>query len=208
MVRTEDDARKHPARDRGRLRACLRQRDEPLTAKPLQACRGKRRIQQHVRQDVQRGAEPGSRGDEADRSALASDGRRHRRAEELQRVRQRLAIASFRSFAQKRRGQRGDALPPCGLELVIATKERDRKGNERQIVLLGHDQVRTVGERALAPGWYAEHGCRARRRYLFAIESLLGRRGDREAQRCGESDAAPHLPPPGFFSSYSVTRVL
>ena len=69
------------------------------------------------------------------------------RAEQLQRVRERLAVARLGALAHHRRRQAGEAALVRRLELIRAAEEGDRERDERQVVLLGHDQLGAVGER-------------------------------------------------------------
>src|SRR6185436_20094927 len=106
-----------------------------------------------------------------------------------------------RPLAQQRGRQRRNALSPGRLELVVAAKEGDRKRDERKIVLLGNDQVRAVGEDAFGPGWHLQNRRWSRRRDFFVVEPLLRRCRERQTETDGKSNARPHLPPSGFFSS-------
>jgi len=117
---------------------------------------------------------------EADRTALAPHRGAHRRAEQLQGVRQRFGVARLGAFTEQGRGERGHRLLACRLELVGAAEERDRERDERQVVLLGDDEVGAIGERALRPRRYAQLGRLRRWRDLLAIERLLRRRSNRQ----------------------------
>ena len=83
--------------------------------------------------------------------------------------------------------KRADAAAVGRLELIRAAEERDRERHERQIVLLGHDQLGAVGERARGPRRHAQSGRLARRRDLRAVERRL-----RRQRRDREGGARPH----------------
>ena len=117
---------------------------------------GKRRVQQHVRHDVERRRELAAGRYEADRAALAADRRRDRRAEQLERIRQRFAITRLRPLAHHRRRQAGDAGAIGRLELSRAAEKRDAERDERQVVLLRDDEVGAVGERGPRPRGHAQ----------------------------------------------------
>ena len=152
VVGPVEHLREHPAGDRAGLRLRAVQRDEPLRAEPFERWRRERRVQQHVREDVERRGELAARRHEAHRAGLAADTRVDRRAERLQRVRQRLAVARRRAFAQHRGRQAGHAAPVGRLELVGPAHPLQRERDERQVVLLGDEQLDPVGERRLRPG--------------------------------------------------------
>src|SRR5262245_38695475 len=73
MIRAEHNTWKHAIGNRTGLGARLCERNQPLTAKPLESGRRKRRIQEHVGEDVERWAKLGRRRDESDIAALARD---------------------------------------------------------------------------------------------------------------------------------------
>ena len=69
------------------------------------------------------------------------------------------------------------------LELIRTADESDRERDERQIVPLGNDQVRAVGQLVLRPGGNAQPGALPGGGTLRAIEWLL-----RRTQRRSHSD--------------------
>ena len=78
-------------------------------------------------------------------------------AEQLQRVRERLAVARLGALAHHGRRQRSDAAPVGFLELIGAAEERDREGHERQIVLFGDDELGAVRQAGARPRGHAQH---------------------------------------------------
>ena len=187
-----EHARKHARRDGARLRLRLLERDEPLRAQPFERFGRKRRIHQHVGEDAERVGEARGRADEADGAALRTDADRHVRAEQLQGVREIVAAPRLRSLAHHRGGQPRDASAIGRLELVRAAKERDRKRHERQVVLLGHDELGAVGELRFGPGGHAQLGRLAERRLFGAIEGLREAEVSAEALRHRSRTEAGH----------------
>ena len=172
-------SRKYAPGDRPRLRLRLVQRHQPLRAEPLERLRRKRRIEEHVDEDIERGGEVGRRADEADRAAFARDRNVDAGAEQLQRIRQRLAVACVRRLAEHRRRQSRDAAPIGSLELIGSSKERDGERHQRQVVLLRDDEVGAVRQRALRPDGHMKRRQFPGRRNFAAVELLLlRRRGD------------------------------
>ena len=183
MRAAEHNAREHPRGDGARLRLRLIELHQTLRAEAFERVRRECWVEQHVGQDVERRGELARRRDEAHRAGFAGDRGLHRCAEQLQRVRQRLAVARFGSFAEHGRRERADAAAIGLLELIRAAEECDRERHERQIVLLGDAELRAVGERGFRPRRDAQHWRLARRRDLRAIERLLRgqrQRGDHE----------------------------
>ena len=119
-----------------------------------------RRVEQHVGEDVERRAELRRRRHEADRRGFVADARRDVRAEQLQRVRELLAVPGRRALAQHRRREAPDAAAVRRLELVGAAEERDRERDERQVALLGDDQLGAVRQRRSRPRRHAQNGRR------------------------------------------------
>ena len=113
------------------------------------------------------------------------------RAEQLQRVRQRLAVARLRALAHHRRRQLGEAAAVRRLELVGAAQERDRERDERQIVLLRHDQLGAVGERRLSstPARAAPAACRPAASSCDRAPAAARRRGGQQRQRAWRASA-------------------
>ncbi len=109
---------------------------------------------------------------EAHRAALPADRRRHRRAQQLQRVRERFAIPALGAFAHHRRRHAGEARPLRRLELVRAAEEGDAERDEGQIVFLRHDEVGAVGQRGLRPCRHAQVRRLPRRWRLRPVECL------------------------------------
>ncbi len=115
----------------------------------------------------------------------------------------RVVVPSLRSAAVS------DATPcrPGASNWLGAAEERDREGHQRQVVLLGHEEIGAVGQRGLRPRRHAQRRGGARLGDLGAIEDALGGAGagQEQQQQQGESRQAgcdaPHFSPPGFLTS-------
>ena len=172
-----EHAWKHAAGNRARLCLRLIERDEPLRAQPFERLGRKRRVHQHVGEDIERRREFRRGADEADRSALGADADRHVRAKQLQRVRQVVAVPRLRAFTHHRGSEASDAAPLGGFELIGSAEERERERHERKIVFFRDDQLRPVRQLRFRPGGYSQLRDFADRGLLRSIEGLGMHRG-------------------------------
>ena len=179
----------HPREDPRRNRpgwafACV-ERDQPLRAEPFERIGRERRVEQHVGEEVERLRKLPDVDTKLIDPLSPPTLVETVRAEQLQRVRERLAvrvvvpsliIAAVSAATPRLSGR---------LELVRSAQEGDAERDERQIVLLRDDQLGAVRERR-----FVQVGTRSTGGLpgagTSAIERLL--RGSRQRQRHGQRE--------------------
>ena len=139
----------HARRNRTRLIASLDECNQALCAQPLQRFRRKRRVDEHVGDDVERRRKFAGDALKSDGAGLAADSDRHSRSEELQRAGERFAIPGPGALAHHRGRHVREPAACNGIRLVVSTREGDREGHERQVVLFGDDELGAISEQQI-----------------------------------------------------------
>lgn len=213
VVLSVEHAREDVAGDRRGLVLGLREPHQGAGAQPFERIGREGRMLDQVRDDVEHLREVPRRGQEADRAALVADPNAHRRAQEVERVGQLVPGERLRPLAHHGGGHRSQAGLVGRLVLVRAAHELDRQVHEREVALLRHDELRAVGERALAPARHVQGGRGARLGRARAVEAARGRlcpqgcgrcqqgQGSRERPRAHRGGGARPSPPPGAHRS-------
>ena len=183
MVGTVEQLWVYHARDAGRAVARLREIHDRAATQPVERFLRKRRIEQDIGENHERGRELVLRRLECDLSRLTADECADVRAEQLEVGRDLVAGSVRRAF----RHHLADETRESGLVrrfvLVRAADEVDDERHEGKVVLLRHHELGAVRQRRLLSTWNAQRGGLRGRRDHAAVELCLWSLRDARRER-------------------------